>query len=123
MKKMPALLLLLPTLVFGADENMFTLACSRTSDSVNQTFLIDITNNKGHRIDIYPQNEGVLTISESFYKISFPESENRWASEEIFNRFTGEWSHEHGTPPFGELDDRNVFYKGNCIKSEVLQQF
>jgi hypothetical protein len=123
------LLLLLPALAFGADENKFILSCSRTVnsllyiESVDLTFLIDITNNKGFRVDIDPQSEGVLTTSDSLYKISFPKSEKYWASEEIFYRYTGEWEHEHGTPPFGELGDGNLIYKGNCLQSEVLQKF
>ena len=57
---------------------------------------------------------GLLTVEDNFFNFVYPPASSRYEIRISVNRRTGALMWEHGTPPFGAFNRRNVHRKGHC---------
>ena len=57
---------------------------------------------------------GKLTTTENSYVLHFPKTKTRYEILVRINRYSGKIEWEHGEPPFGEMNPKNVFSLGVC---------
>jgi hypothetical protein len=59
---------------------------------------------------------GKLTTTENSYVLHFPKTKTKTRHEILvrINRYSGKIEWEHGEPPFGEMNPKNVFSLGVC---------
>lgn len=63
--------------------------------------------------------DGVLDTTEHHYLLSFPRTTKRYETHISVNRLTGEFTWEHGQPPFGKDNIKNHKRTGLCSKRET----
>jgi hypothetical protein len=81
----------------------------------------------GHKVKFMTTDEmrvGEVSVRENNYVLHFPRiKDEQWEIVIMVSRYSGEIIWEHGRPPFGKLDPKNVHRSGKCEKGENKSQF
>ncbi len=70
-----------------------------------------------------PPVAGSLEVEENVYRMVFPKTGNSWEIHLRVNRYTRAFEWEHGSPPFNELNPKNVYRSGSCEKTDPERKF
>ena len=66
---------------------------------------------------------GKLTTTENSYVLRFPKTKTRYETLVRINKYSGKIEWEHGEPPFGELNIKNVSFVGVCSQGKNIKRF
>ena len=107
------LFLLSPTVVMGEevkDEEILIVCTMGKGDTDKRYFVI----NKSRSIAKFMNDSenvvnGKLTTTENSYVLHFPGTKTRYEALHRINRYSGRIEWEHGEPPFGEFNMKNIF--------------
>jgi hypothetical protein len=114
---------IIPTLSYAKSADEFLLTCVAAKDS--HAFYFVVMPNEG--VVKMMRKEpviGTLSVSERGYTLHFPAIENkRYEAIVEINRYSGEFTWEHGHKPFGKFSDKNYYQSGMCEKGKNKPKF
>jgi hypothetical protein len=130
MKRLFVLPVLLLTLVTGKtafsntqQEDEFLLTCEMSGGSKTH-FVLNPKTQKAKYLNSNDMEVGELTTNEHKYVLHFPEvKDKRYEMVIQVNRYSGKLDWEHGIPPFGSFNAKNIFRSGTCVKGKNKPQF
>lgn len=67
--------------------------------------------------------KGKLTTTENSYVLHFPKTPKRYETIVKINRYSGQVEWEHGEPPFGEFNLKNIAMAGVCSQGKNIKRF
>ena len=119
---------LFPSLAMGETKKLakeeFLLICQIGKNGDDETYFVI---NPQLRIAKFMNPEvvviGSLTTLENNYVLHFAKTQNRYETLVKINRYSGKLAWEHGQPPFGEENIKNIFRSGVCSKDKNITRF
>ena len=121
------LIFLSPNVVMGEevkDEEILIVCTMGKGDTDKRYFVI----NKSGSIAKFMNASknvvnGKLTTTENSYVLHFPKTKTRYETLVRINRYSGQIEWEHGEPPFGEFNLKNVVSAGVCSQGKNIKRF
>ena len=120
------LFILSPTVVMSEtvqDEEILIVCTVGKEGTRKRYFVINRSRSIAKFMNSSKVVNGKLTTTENSYVLHFPKTKTRYETLVRVNRYSGEMEWEHGEPPFGEFNLKNVVSAGVCSQGKNIKRF
>ena len=112
-------ILLLSGIAFSSQD--FILECKEGEDGIHNVILMQPSIEQAQWVSMQEPVSGNIYIEDNLYEVVFIARYDTTVFK--INRYTGTFTRESGTPPFGVMKKDNRFYVGHCQSRDASPRF
>jgi len=99
----------------------FILECKEGEDGISNVILMQPSIEQAQWVSMQKPESGNIYIEDNLYEVVFIARYDTTVFK--INRYTGTFTRESGTPPFGVMKQDNQLYVGHCQSRDASPRF